>query len=201
MNNLYPTEEFTPSDETLMQAVMQDRSERALDELYQRYGSVLRNVIMRVMRDESEVDDVLQDVFVQVWSRADAYSPEKGRLLGWLIILARRRALDRLRQRCAYNRARDRFETEYHLPVDEFQGNRAVDRQVCDDDLRHLLNRMLHRLPPNQEQVVQMTFFEGMSQRQIAAALAIPLGTVKTRIELGMRKLTNVLNPVREKVA
>lgn len=196
-----PNDSITPLDECLIEAVVEHKSEAALASLYQRYRHVLRCVIMRVMRDEADTDDVLQDVFLQVWTRAETYSPEKGRLLGWLIILARRRALDRLRQRCAYNRARDRFEAEYRIPVVEQGPNNESDQQLCEDDLRNILGRLLHRLPPHQGQVVQMTYFNGMSQRQIAAALELPLGTVKTRIELGMRKLSNSLRPLRSKVA
>ncbi len=201
MNKTILTSQDTQApDEILMKAVTDERSETALEQLYQRYSHVLRSVISRVIRDDSEVDDVIQDVFVQVWNRSDTYSAEKGKFLGWLIILARRRALDRLRQHYAYNRARDRYEVEHKLPIMEGTMQRPVDRQVCDEDLRKYFTGLLHRLPPNQEQVVQMTYFEGMSQREIAATLALPLGTVKTRIELGMRKLTCAVAPLRGKV-
>jgi len=188
-------------DDILMQAVVSQQSEQALGQLYQRYGNILRSVVRRVMQDEADVEDVLQDVFMQVWNRAEAYRPERGRLLGWLVIMARRRALDRLRQRYAYNRAKDRFEHEYRVPAIEQSPDGIVDKQVCEDDLREMLLNQMHRLPPNQEQVVQMTYFQGMSQRQIAASLALPLGTVKTRIELGIRKLSISLKPHRQKVA
>ncbi|TLD72230.1 sigma-70 family RNA polymerase sigma factor [Phragmitibacter flavus] len=202
MNSAYlPNDTLFPLDESLIEAVVEDQSEAALTSLYRRYRHVLRSVIIRVMRDEADADDVLQDVFLQVWNRAESYTPEKGRLLGWLIVVARRRALDRLRQKCAYNRARDRFEFEYRIPVVEQSPNCGVDQQLCEDDLRNLLGNLLQRLPPHQEQVVQMTYFKGMSQRQIAAALELPLGTVKTRIELGMRKLANSLRPLRFKIA
>lgn len=195
-----PSEE-TPCDEALLGIIVHERSEAALEQLYLRYRSVLRSVVMRVIRDESEADDVLQDVFVQVWTQGHHYSAEKGRVLGWLIILARRRALDRLRQRCAYQRASDRFEAEYKHPPGESEENRIVDKEVCSKDLRDLMNRLIGKLPPHQGQVIRLTYFEDMSQREIAARLGLPLGTVKTRIELGVRKLTNALMPMREKVA
>lgn len=184
-----------------MEAIVCYQSEEALTSLYHRYGRILRCVIMRVMKDESETDDVLQDVLVQVWTKGETYSPDKGQLLGWLITLARRRALDRIRQRCSYNRARNRYKLESRIPSVNETSLCVVDQQICDEDLRLLLSKLLQKLPPHQEQVVQMTYFEGMSQRQIAARLHLPLGTVKTRIELGMRKLFNSLRPLRKKIA
>src|SRR5215213_8070286 len=85
------------SDVDLITAVAQERSQQALEELYRRYRSMLRSVINRVMNTDADCDDVLQDVFIQVWNQAESYSSEKGHLLGWLITLARRRALDRVR--------------------------------------------------------------------------------------------------------
>lgn len=190
-----------PLDNPLMQAIVQDRSEQALTTLYQRYGHILKCVILRVMKDESDADDVLQEVMLQVWTKAETYSPSKGHLLGWLITLARRRALDRIRQRCSYNRARTRFEAESKSPLLQEMNLSQVDQQICSEDLRNLLARLLQKLPPQQGQVVQMSYLQGLSQRQIAAKLDLPLGTVKTRIELGMRKLFNSLRPLRKKVA
>lgn len=156
---------------------------------------------MRIIHDDAEAEDILQDVFVQVWNQGHQFSADKGRVLGWLIILARRRTVDRLRKRGAYQRASDRYEEEYkHHPAEDAEENRIVDREVCSNDLRALMCRLMAKLPPNQEEVIKLTFFEDLSQREIAEHLHMPLGTVKTRIELGLRKLGNALRPVREKV-
>src|SRR4051794_35427984 len=100
----------TATDVELITAVSKERSQEALEELYRRHRPMLRSVISRVMNSDTDADDVLQDVFIQVWNQADSYSSEKGHLLGWLITLARRRALDRVRQMCAYKNATDRYE-------------------------------------------------------------------------------------------
>jgi len=189
------------SDEALLEDIAHNKSAQALEHLYRRHRSVLRSVIMRIMHDDSEVDDVLQDVFIQVWNQGDHYSSEKGQVLGWLIILARRRTLDRLRQRCAYQRATDRFEAEHHHRVRQDGDDCIVDQDVCSNDLRGLMFTLIRHLPPAQQQVVLLTYFDDMSQRQIATHLGLPLGTVKTRIELGVRKLGSALAPMREKVA
>lgn len=191
----------SPSDEALFDEIVHQRSEAALEQLYLRYRLLLRSVIMRIIHDDAEADDILQEVFVQVWTQGHQFSADKGRVLGWLIILARRRTVDRLRKRGAYQRASDRYEAEYKMhPDEDSEEKRIVDREVCSNDLRELMCRLMEKLPPNQEQVIKLTFFEDLSQREIAEHLHMPLGTVKTRIELGLRKLGNALRPVREKV-
>ena len=177
------------SDVDLITAISQDRSQEALEELYRRYRSMLRSVINRVMNTDSDADDVLQDVFIQVWNQASAYSPTKGHLLGWLITMARRRALDRVRQMCAYRNATDRYEKSIEPVKPGFQESSIVDREVWKHELQQRMNQLIHKLPEAQRQAVRLTFFQGLSQREIAAYLSVPLGTIKTRIELGMRKL------------
>lgn len=187
-----------PSDEALM-ARLSDHEPESLKMLYKRYAAVLRGVVMRVVHDEAETEDVLQDIFVQVWDRADHYEPAKGKPLGWLVTLARRRAIDRLRQRSAYRRATDRFEFECRVPHDHGD-SREFDQHIFEDDLRRILLDLIGNLPPYQREVIMLTFFKGMSQREIAAATRIPLGTIKTRIELGMRKLSTAMRAIRRKV-
>lgn len=186
------------SDETLMKAIS-DRHQTALRELYQRYGKTLKSVITRVVHEETEADDVLQEIFLQIWKEAGNYSPKAGRPLGWVVTLARRRAIDRLRRRQAYCRAKDRFES--HLVQ---QPGTKARGQINDDlirsDLRQFLNRQLRTLPLYQREVIELSFFEGRSHREISHLTGTPLGTVKTRLELGLRKLTNCVRPLRRKI-
>lgn len=186
------------SDETLM-ARITDREPSALRELYRRYGPTLRSVITRVVHEEAEADDVLQEVLLQIWKEAHNYSPKAGRPLGWIVTLARRRAIDRLRRRQAYGRAKDRFESEL-----EKQPGSAIRNQISDEliysDLRRFLDRQLRALPPYQRQVIELSFFENRSHREISHLTGTPLGTVKTRLELGLRKLTSSVRPLRRKI-
>jgi RNA polymerase sigma-70 factor (ECF subfamily) len=134
---------------------------------------------MQVLHDETEADDVLQEVFLQVWNRAPSYSSGKGKLMSWLCTLARRRAIDRLRQHAAYRRATDRYEVSCkHLEKGE-QEFHSVEREAFRDDLRSLLRHHLDALPPNQQEVIHLAFFQEKSQREISALTKIPLGTVK----------------------
>src|ERR1700726_2732956 len=97
------------SDEALMEAIT-DRHPEALTEFYSRHGSRLKSVIGNVVHEEGDADDVLQDILLQIWREAGHYSPKAGKLLGWVVTLARRRAIDRLRRKQAYCRAKERYE-------------------------------------------------------------------------------------------
>jgi RNA polymerase sigma-70 factor (ECF subfamily) len=180
------------SDTELMTQVVH-RSERALEVIYQRHSPLLRSVAMRILSNYAEVDDVLQDVFIHLWDRSTDYSAEKGQLLGWLVTITRRRALDRVRQRSAYQNATNRYEEKCKHALGQASSACIVDKEVQQHELHDLVMHSIESLPPNQNEVVQLTFFKGLSQREIAARLSLPLGTVKTRIELGMRKLSRSL--------
>jgi RNA polymerase sigma-70 factor (ECF subfamily) len=186
------------SDEALMKAIT-NRKQRALEELYGRYGKTLKAVIAHVVHEEAEADDVLQEIFLQIWKEAANYSPEAGKPLGWVVTLARRRAIDRLRRRQAYCRAKDRFEEHIEQQPPAWKHNR-IDQDICRADIRHFLERQMRSLPAYQREALELSFFEGLSHREISAATGTPLGTVKTRLELGLRKLTNGIRPLRHKV-
>ena len=184
------------SDAELMEAVGRRESD-AIQEIYKRYESTLRTVIQSVLHDDSETDDALNDVFLQLWEQSDRFIAEKG-LHGFLVTMARRRALDRLRRRLAYHRTRDRFETE--LKATYRDEARAHDFQSPNSDLADLLHGVIGTLPIPQQEVVHLAFFEGLSQREIAARKSIALGTVKTRLQLAHKKLFNQLAPVQNMI-
>jgi RNA polymerase sigma-70 factor (ECF subfamily) len=184
------------SDAELMEAVGRRESD-AIQEIYKRYESTLRTVIGSVLHDDSETDDALNDVFLQLWDRSDRFIAEKG-LHGFLVTMARRRALDRLRRRLAYHRTRDRFETELKAMYGDEAG--VHDFQPPNSDLADLLHGVIGTLPVPQQEVVHLAFFEGLSQRQIAARKSIALGTVKTRLQLAHKKLFNQLAPVQNMI-
>jgi RNA polymerase sigma-70 factor (ECF subfamily) len=188
----------TASDEALMKAIT-DRHQRALEELYGRYGKTLKAVVAHVVHEEAEADDVLQEIFLQIWREAANYSPHAGKPLGWVVTLARRRAIDRLRRRQAYCRAKDRFEEQVEQQPEAWKCNR-IEQDISRADIRRFLEQQMRGLPPYQREALELSFFEGLSHREIAALTGTPLGTVKTRLELGLRKLTNGIRPLRNKV-
>jgi RNA polymerase sigma-70 factor, ECF subfamily len=185
------------SDDQLMEAVVNGEGD-ALKRIYKRYESLLRTVILNVIRDESEVDDVLHDVLLQVWEHGNRYNPNEKGLRGLLVTLARRRALDRLRRRAAYRRATENLKTDTDNPL-TFETARTSN-EVELHDLSKLLSRVIQELPEAQQEVIDLAFFKGMSQREIAAKRRISLGTVKTRLHLAQRKLYNYLMPMQSKI-
>jgi len=191
------TQEIERSDDQLMEAVVNRESE-ALECIYMRYESLLRTVILGVIRDESEVDDILHDVLLQVWEQGDRYKPNEKGLRGLLVTLARRRALDRLRRRAAYRRATESLKKDIDNPLtNEIT---TTSHQLENSDLSDLLSRVIQLLPEAQKEVINLTFFKGMSQREIANQRRISLGTVKTRLHLAQRKLHNFLLPLQNKI-
>jgi RNA polymerase sigma-70 factor, ECF subfamily len=185
------------SDNQLMEAVV-DRKADALESIHKRYGSLLRTVILGVIRDETDVEEVLHDVLLQVWEQGYRYNPNEKGLRGLLVTLARRRSLDRLRRRAAYRRATESLKTDVDNPL-TFETVPETN-QVEVNDLSELLNRAMQELPEAQKEVIHLAFFKGMSQREIAAKRRIALGTVKTRLHLAQRKMHNYLVPMQHKI-
>ena len=185
------------SDNKLMEDVV-NRKADALESIYRRYESLLRTVILGVIRDESDVEDVLHDVFLQVWEQSNRYNPNENGLRGLLVTLARRRSLDRLRRRAAYRRATGSLKSDTGNPLTLEVA--PTSNQVEVNDLSKLLNRAIQVLPEAQKEVIDLAFFKGMSQREIASKRQISLGTVKTRLHLAQRKLHNYLVPMQNKI-
>jgi RNA polymerase sigma-70 factor (ECF subfamily) len=190
-------QQMCPSDNELMEAVVNRKAE-ALESIYKRYESLLRTVILNVIRDESEVEDVLQDVLLQVWELGTRYNPNEKGLRGLLVTLARRRSLDRLRRRAAYRRATETLKTDTDNPL-TYETVSTVN-QVEVNDLSELLKRAIQILPEAQKEVIDLAFLKGMSQREIAAKRQISLGTVKTRLHLAQRKMYNYLMPMQNMI-
>lgn len=177
----------TPTDEELMGRV-QEQDDAAIALLYRRHTPLLRTVIGRILNNDSDVDDLLQEVFLEIWRQASRYSEEKGKALGWIVTLARRRAIDRLRKKMAYSRAQDRLQAEVeHEPEPAL--HHSADKDVVASDIAAIFQDVIATLPEAQQQALNFAFYRGMSQREIAAHTGIPLGTIKTRLELAIRKV------------
>jgi RNA polymerase sigma-70 factor (ECF subfamily) len=172
----------------------------ALTQLHTRYRELLHYAVMQIVHDDLDADEVVQDVFIQLWAHPDTYCAAKGKPLCWMLTLSRRRAIDCVRRRNTYRRASERFEVANRQPHRQAQKELAADRLASRDDLHEYLAALLAQLPPAQQAVLEKGFFDHMSQRQIAAVMHAPLGTVKTRMELGLRKLAQLAAPCRQKV-
>ena len=174
------------SDEQLM-AGIKNRSDTALATLYRRHTPLLRTIIARVVNNDTDVDDILQEVFVEIWNRVESYDETKGKALGWIVTLARRRAIDRVRRKQAYSRAEERLRESTEATADAMHP--STDSEAMNGDTAEIFQRILTTLPPKQREAVQLAYYSGLSQRDIARRTGIPLGTIKTRLELAIRKL------------
>lgn len=195
---LYPSSLSAVPDETLLKKISQHQ-QPALNEFYGRYSHTLKAVIDSVVHEEAEADDVLQEIFLQIWKEANHYSPKAGRPLGWVVTIARRRAIDRLRRRQAYCRARERYGEEIDQRVQRPR-RRDGEKDFVLSDLRGFLVARMRTLPKLQREAIELAFFKGLSHREISVATRTPLGTVKTRLELGLQKLTQSIKPLRHKI-
>jgi RNA polymerase sigma-70 factor (ECF subfamily) len=187
-----------PSDFELMEGIQAEKPE-ALSQLYDRYNGILKALILRVIHNEAEAEDLLQEIFMEIWSQAKNFSAQKGKPLGWMVTLARRRAIDGLRKKQAYARAEERLQQETEQQPDAWVHN-TTEEEIEFGDRRALIRRVIATLPVAQQQAIELAFFRGMSQREIAANTNTPLGTVKTRLELGLKKIYDGLKELRDEL-
>ncbi len=187
-----------PTDFELMEGIQAENPE-ALSQLYDRYNGILKALILRVIHNEAEAEDLLQEIFMEIWSQAKNFSAQKGKPLGWMVTLARRRAIDGLRKKQAYARAEERLQHETEQQPDAWVHN-ATEEEIEFGDRRTLIRRVIATLPVAQQQAIELAFFRGMSQREIAANTNTPLGTVKTRLELGLKKIYDGLKELRDEL-
>ena len=185
-----------PSDLDLMRAIQAEDPE-GLSQLYDRYNGIVKALILRVIHNETEADDLLQEIFMEIWNQAKNFSAHKGKPLGWMVTLARRRAIDGLRKKQAYARAEERLQSQTEQQPDAWVHN-ATEVEIALGDTRVLIREVIDSLPPAQQEAIELAFFRGMSQREIAANTNTPLGTVKTRLELGLKKIYDGLKELRD---
>lgn len=177
-------------DSTLLRRVAGGDRE-AFAHLYDRHSPQVFGLLVRMIRRRAEAEEMLQEVFLQVWRNAGSYRPEGSTPRGWILMLARSRAIDRLRSSGARER-REAAAVEGEPPAAPALEPTGPER-LEERERRERVAGALAALPPEQRRAIECAFFEGLSHREAAERLAEPLGTVKSRILLGMRKLREVL--------
>lgn len=169
----------------MMLSAIRAGDEQAMAELYGRYSGVVYSVALRVLGETGAAEDVLQEVFMQLWRKPDAFDASRGSLAGWLAVIARNRAIDALRKR------RPEVDIDDVVVSCEPDMARGADWSRAMDKVRGALTTM----PPLQRSALDMAFFEGLTHTEIADKTGEPLGTIKTRIRTGLLALRKVLNP------
>jgi RNA polymerase sigma-70 factor (ECF subfamily) len=170
------------TDENLLGRIA-ERDQAAFAELYDRHAARLLGLLVRWFTNRSDAEDVLQDLFWQVWSRAEQYSPKRGTVTVWLYLLARSRSMDYLRRHSQPVPLRD-----WEPPVFDDASTSLARREQA-----KVVRNALDRLPQPQRRAIHLAFFCGLTHEQIAQQEGIPLGTAKTRIWLALRRLRGLL--------
>lgn len=163
---------------------IQTGDEDALVALHTRYANLVYSVAYRVLNEPMAAEEVTQDTFMRLWHKSDAYDASKGRFLPWLLTITRRLAIDALRQR----QRREPLAGMLFMDEDPNIWENILS-ESGDSELRSTLRAALARLPEEQRTLLELTYFYGMTHSDLAEHLGLPLGTVKTRIRLGMQKL------------
>lgn len=162
--------------------------------LYARYGNLVYSAALRVVRDTQIAEDMVQEIFLRIWRKPESYTATRGKFATWLTSVTRNRAVDEVRSRNRRYRhetaSPEEAERELPGPETDEPGLRA---ELSDQ--RRLIRTALSQLPPEQRQTIELAYFGGLTQQEIAEKLNQPLGTVKTRIRLGMQKLRAALTP------
>lgn len=172
-----------PADDLVLVRRLQSGDRAALAGLYDRHAALAYGVALRVLRHAEDAEDALQEAWVQIWNRSDSFDPARGSVAAWVITIARSRALDRLRRRTTRGRAESApvIEPPAAPPPPEAGAERSA--------VRERVGRALEALDPRQKEVLEIAYFEGLSQSEIAERLKIPLGTVKYWMRQGLLQL------------
>ena len=165
-------------DEPLIVRV-RERDQQAMGEIFDRYATMVYSVAMRVLKDPAQAEDVMQEIFLQVWNHPDRFSQGRGSLGAWLAVVARNRAIDLLRKR------RPTEDCEEVVLASGTNLASEVERNAIMDKVRGILKD----LPQEQQRSLELAFFEGLTHSEIAARTGDPLGTVKTRIRSALASL------------
>jgi len=162
----------------------------ALNAFYQQYGSMVLALLMKMLGSRAEAEEILQEIFVELWRRASEYDHQRGSVVAWVVTIARCRALDALRARTRRHGDRQAEYSEGDILVTE---RVRPDVLVSSTRWHQALRQAFERLNPEQRAVLELSYFQGMSHGQIADTLGLPVGTVKSRILAGMRCMRTML--------
>jgi RNA polymerase sigma-70 factor (ECF subfamily) len=169
------------------------RDQSALSALYDRLSGPLYSLAMKMLGDPAEAQDALQDVFLQIWSRAGTYDPEQSSVFSWTVLLTRSRVIDRMRARGRRSRVVVASTEDAPTAADASTVESAADTAEKNDEAARV-QYVLNNLPSEQREAIELAFFEHLSHHEIAARLGQPLGTIKARIRRGLLKLRQRLS-------
>jgi RNA polymerase sigma-70 factor (ECF subfamily) len=171
------------ADDAILLGKVEQGDQRAMASLFDRYSGIVYSVALRVLKDTGQAEDVMQDIFIQIWKKPGAFVSGRGSLGAWLVVVARNRAIDALRRRRPTDSVEDVVLASSTDLAAEAERNTLMEK----------VRIYMHQLPPEQRKSVEMAYFEGMSHSEIAEKTGDPLGTVKTRIRLALITLRKAM--------
>lgn len=178
------------ADDDLSAVALMARQEASgLEALYDRYSTAVYSLALRIVRDTSDAEDVAQEVFAQAWTQAARYDTARGAVPAWLLMMARSRALDRLRRRRAALKPGPGDDALADIP----DPAPSVETTVAADEQARTARAALAGLPATERAALELAYFEGLTHVEIAARTATPLGTVKTRIRMALRRVRETM--------
>lgn len=172
--------------------------ESALDLVVRIYGGPVNALCKRICNDELEASGVVSEVFWELWRNASQFQPDRGTLRSYLLTMARSRALDRYRSVSSLQRKQHKFMEWATDRVADFTSSESPDTQPLNVEKTKEVHSALDKLPQLQRQTLLLAFFDGLSHREVSQHLGVPLGSVKTHIRNGLRKLRHLLASLRE---
>jgi RNA polymerase sigma-70 factor (ECF subfamily) len=177
--------QLSAEDDTALLALVHSGNEQAMASLFDRYSRVVYSVALRVLRDPASAEDVLQEVFMQIWRNPDSFTAARGSLGGWLSIVSRNRSIDTLRRKRPTSNVDDiPLASSFNL-ANEVERNSLMERA----------RTIIYELPTEQRKTLEMAFFDGLTHSEIAEMTGDPLGTVKTRIRSALLTLRKAFQP------
>jgi RNA polymerase sigma-70 factor, ECF subfamily len=179
------TAAVTASDVELV-TLLREQPAAGIAALYDRYGRLIFSMALRVVQDRGAAEEITQDVFMRCWRNLDRYQPSQGSLASWMLSITHNRAIDELRSRRGKDIRRE-------ISDDILQPQAVIDPGFEETLLRGEIQQALQQLPVAQRDVIELVFWNGLTRREIAERLSLPLGTVHTRLRLGMDKLRESL--------
>lgn len=179
---------YVGQDERALIGRLQRREPQAMAELYDRYGRAAYSLTLRVAHDKAIAEDLVQETFLRVWNRVHLIDPEKGAIGPWLLAIARNKAIDYLHSSAGRERNATEFDETDHAPL-----YREMEAEILISDQARRVKAAIDKLAPNYRTVMELAYFEGLSQSEMSTRMGLPLGTIKTYVRAALQSLREEL--------
>ena len=176
-----------PEEEVRWLRAIANGDRQSFRSLHDRFRGILRFTIFKVLGNHEDTEDVLQEVFAKIWSKARLFDLDRGKPLTWATTMARNRAIDRYRSKQRRSQLGERFENQ--IEIDRDRSRNSTEKDIHDNETREVLQSAVLELTPDQREAIDLAYFRGFTQSEVAEKIGQPLGTVKARIRRGIERL------------